>query len=64
MLPRAHGHQLKSITDYAAAIIAHKQPVRPNWHTTLAIEKLLVAAVFLRALYQRPRSEKIRLAID
>jgi hypothetical protein len=82
LLPWAHGHQLKAIVDFVAAIIENQtanqaELARRFGNQEAAVKRLsrllhnqrlsprqLADAVLLQALWQLPRTGKLRLAID
>lgn len=39
LLPCAHGHQLKAIATFVAAIIDKQTAIRRNWHAPVAIRR-------------------------
>src|SRR5712692_6389856 len=67
LLPWAHGHQLKAIGDFVAAIIEQQTAVKRLsrlLHNERLDPRLLADAVLLQALHQLPQHGTVRLAID
>jgi hypothetical protein len=70
LLPWAHGHQLKAIGDFVAAIIEQQTACQAQLaryfgnHNERLDPRLLADAVLLQALHQLPQHGKVRLAMD